>query len=39
MADPDHPEHETMMEWYGEAFDPAAFDREQVNEWLKEIRV
>lgn len=39
MADPDHPEHETMMEWYGETFDPTAFDWEQVNEWLRDLRV
>ncbi len=37
MADPEHPEHEARMEWYGEPFEPTAFDCEQVNEWLKEI--
>lgn len=31
MADPEHPEHDAMLEWYGEAFDPAAFDCERVN--------
>ena len=39
MAAPDHSEHEAMMECYGETFDPTAFDWEQANERLKEIRV
>ncbi|RII74873.1 plasmid pRiA4b ORF-3 family protein [Pseudomonas monteilii] len=37
MANTEHPEHEAMMEWYGEPFNPTAFDREQVNEWLKSV--
>lgn len=38
MADPTHPDHESMMEWIGGPFDPAAFDLEEVNEALKEVR-
>lgn len=26
MADPNHPEHHDMLEWYGAPFDPTAFD-------------
>jgi hypothetical protein len=37
MADPDHPEHERYLEWRGE-FDPVAFDLEEVNETLRELR-
>lgn len=39
MADPNHPEHEAMMEWHGGIFDPAAFDCELTNGWLKEFRI
>jgi hypothetical protein len=31
MRDPDHPEHEDMMEWIGGKFDPEAFDLRGVN--------
>jgi hypothetical protein len=34
MADPKHPEHKNMKEWYGEAFDPEAFDIDEVNRML-----
>jgi hypothetical protein len=39
MANPSHPEHETMLEWHGDTFDPIFFDRELVNQWLKDITV
>ena len=39
MADPNHPEHEAMLEWHGSTFDPTFFDWERVNQWLKEIKV
>lgn len=28
LADPDHPEHEEMLDWIGDDFDPKAFDLE-----------
>jgi hypothetical protein len=31
MADPEHERHAELQEWYGEAFDPSAFDRQEVN--------
>lgn len=34
----DHPEHATYCEWIGDTFDPEAFDVEEVNEVLKQIR-
>jgi hypothetical protein len=37
MADPDHPEHEEWLEWRG-AFDPEAFDVDEVNAALREPR-
>lgn len=39
MADPKHPEHDDMVGWYGEIFEPAAFDCERVNQWFKRIKV
>ena len=35
INDPEHPEHEDMLEWVGGAFDPEAFDIEEVNQELK----
>jgi pRiA4b ORF-3-like protein len=37
IHDPKHPEHETMTEWIGEPFDPAAFDLQAVNERLAHL--
>lgn len=37
IGDPEHPEHEDMMEWGG-GFDPEAFVLEEVNDYLKKIR-
>ncbi|ANJ56582.1 hypothetical protein PMA3_16090 [Pseudomonas silesiensis] len=39
MANPDHPEHDAMVEWHGDVFDPAAFECERVNQWFKRIKV
>ena len=33
-----HPEHEDMVEWVGGEFDPEAFNIEEINENLKQIR-
>jgi len=38
IQDPDHPEHEEMLEWEGGSFDPEAFDIDEVNRILKKIR-
>ncbi|MBA3442179.1 MAG: plasmid pRiA4b ORF-3 family protein [Pyrinomonadaceae bacterium] len=35
IKDPEHPEHEDMLEWVGGSFDPEAFDIEEVNQELK----
>jgi hypothetical protein len=38
IADPKQEEHEDMLEWLGEGFDPDAFDLEEVNAMLAEWR-
>jgi hypothetical protein len=38
IQNPKHPEHEEMLEWIGESFDPEAFDLEAVNRALRRIR-
>ena len=35
LADPDDPEHEEMVEAFGDAFDPEEFDRARVNRLLE----
>ncbi|MSP12187.1 MAG: plasmid pRiA4b ORF-3 family protein [Chloroflexi bacterium] len=35
IRNPEHPEHEEMLEWIGDGFDPQAFDPEAVNRVLK----
>jgi len=35
MADPKHPEHDEMLEWIGEEWDPEAFDLDAINAALK----
>lgn len=37
IKDEDDPEHEEMLEWAGGAFDPEAFNLEEINEELKGI--
>jgi hypothetical protein len=34
IRNPDHPEHEDLLDWLGDEFDPARFDLEAVNEYL-----
>lgn len=36
ISDPHHPEHSEMIEWVGGAFDPTAFDLEQINMMMAE---
>lgn len=38
IGDPKHPEHEEMLEWVGGDFDPEAFDLDEVNQGLRELR-
>jgi len=35
IADPNHPEHDEMLEWFGEPFDPEHFDVIKVNDLLQ----
>jgi Plasmid pRiA4b ORF-3-like protein len=35
MADPKHPEHNEMLEWIGEEWNPEAFDLDAINAALK----
>ncbi len=37
IQQPDHPEHESMLEWAGGAFDPDAFILSEVNQLLQQI--
>jgi hypothetical protein len=37
IQDPQHPEHESMLEWVGGEFDPEAFDIDQVNAALRQL--
>ena len=39
VQDPDHPEHEEMLDWAGGEFDPAAFDLKEVNAELKSFKL
>jgi hypothetical protein len=39
IADPNHPEHEDMVDWIGDDFDPEAFDLEAVNHALSGRRL
>ncbi len=38
LRDKDHPDHEYLMEWTGDEYDPEHFNIEEVNERLKKIR-
>ncbi len=38
IQDPNHPEHEDMLEWIGGSFDPEAFDLDEINSRLGKIR-
>jgi hypothetical protein len=38
IADPDHPEHEDMLEWVGDDFDPEEFNLDGINTALKALK-
>jgi hypothetical protein len=38
LSDPDHEEHDTMLEWVGGNYDPNAFDLAAVDRALKRLR-
>jgi hypothetical protein len=38
LSDPDHEEHDAMLEWVGGKFDPGAFDVAAVDRTLKRLR-
>ena len=38
LADPEHEEHEAMLEWVGEEFDPKGFDLDQTNARIKRLK-
>ena len=38
LGDPKHPEHQSMKEWIGGAFDAEAFDQEKINHWLSKLK-
>jgi len=38
LADPNHDEHNTLLEWVGGKFDPEAFDIAAVDQSLKRVR-
>jgi len=38
LSDPDHEEHDTMLEWVGGKFDPNSFDVAAVDRALKRLR-
>ena len=35
LGDPAHPEHEEMLEWTGDEYDPTHFDRDETNRVLR----
>ena len=37
LADPEHPEHENLKEWYGDEFDPDAFSVEATSALLRQV--
>ena len=36
LKQPDHAEYDSYIEWLGGAYDPEYFDKDEVNEMLKE---
>ena len=38
ISDPEHPEHDEMVEWHGDKFDPEEFDVEEANAYFHQRR-
>ena len=38
IQNPDHSEHEMYVEWIGGEFDPGAFDLDEINAALRDLR-
>ena len=38
IQDPRHPDHDEMLAWLGERFDPEAFDLDTINRELKQLK-
>lgn len=38
IQDPEHPEHEALLEWVGGEFDSEVFDVDAVNRMLSQVR-
>jgi hypothetical protein len=38
LNDPEHPDHESMLDWFGDEFDPEAFDLKAINAGLANVR-
>jgi hypothetical protein len=38
IQNPDHPEHEHLLGWVGDGFDPEAFDLDEINRALKGLK-
>lgn len=35
LQDPNHPDHDDLLEWVGGSFDPEAFEPDEINELLR----
>ena len=38
IHNPNHPEHEKYLEWIGDSFDPEAFDLDEINRKLRQLK-
>ena len=38
IHNPNHPEHEKYLDWIGDSFDPEAFDLDEINRKLRQLK-